>query len=662
MSYILLNFEKIYYRRIDLKKRGFGSLLFYALILLGAFLFINSASGGGLFSGGNIESVSYSELVSQIDEGNIASIKVDNGRNATSYVEAILKTSTASEQKGISAYVPMAEFNRFITEYQTESKDSLIVEYAILSEEGWTNILMTISTFAVIGFILFFFLSQQGGGGGGKVMNFGKSKAKLYSKTDKSVTFKQVAGADEEKLELTEVVDFLKSPDRYMKLGARIPKGVLLVGPPGTGKTLLAKATAGEAGVPFFSISGSDFVEMFVGVGASRVRDLFESAKKNAPCIVFIDEIDAVGRHRGAGLGGGNDEREQTLNQLLVEMDGFSDHQGIIVIAATNRADILDPALLRPGRFDRQVVVNVPDVTGREAILNVHANEVNKKPLAKNVDLKVVARATAGFTGADLSNVMNEAALLTARRRKKEISMAELEEAIKRVIAGPEKKSRIITENDKRITAYHETGHAIVATMLKNCDPVHEISVIPRGMAAGYTITLPDNDNSHVSRNKLIDEITCLLGGRAAEDVLLEDICTGASNDIERATNIARRMMTDFGMSKKLGPVAFGGSGSDMFIGRDLMRSKEHSENIASIIDAEIKEIIDTCYEDAKNIILSKKAECETVVKFLYEKESLSGDEFREILDTGTLAPVQEEKKTLNILNFTEEDNNNKSE
>ena len=419
-----------------------------------------------------------------------------------------------------------------------------------------------------------------------------------------------------------------------MKLGARIPKGILLVGPPGTGKTLLARATAGEAGVPFFTISGSDFVEMFVGVGASRVRDLFESAKKSAPCIVFIDEIDAVGRQRGAGLGGGNDEREQTLNQLLVEMDGFSDHQGIIVIAATNRSDILDPALMRPGRFDRQVRVGLPDVKGREEILVVHSRN---KPLDSNVKLKTIAQGTAGFTGADLENIMNEASLLTAREKKKEISMIEIEEAIKRVAIGPAKKSKLVTEEDKKLTAYHEAGHAVVAQVLPSTDPVHEISIIPRGRAGGYTLRLPEKDNDYMLKNKLLNLIAIAFGGRAAEELFLDDISTGAYSDINQASSIARGMITEYGMSEVLGPINFGSGEEDVFIGRDLLRSKNFSEEIAATIDKEVKSIVDKCYQKAKDILTENKDKVELIVKYLLEKETLSGEDFRHIFETGAI-------------------------
>jgi len=469
---------------------------------------------------------------------------------------------------------------------------------------------------------------QQAQGGGNRVMAFGKSRAKLHTDTKRRITFDDVAGADEEKDELKEVVDFLKNPRKYLELGARIPKGILLVGPPGTGKTLLAKAVAGEAGVPFFSISGSDFVEMFVGVGASRVRDLFEQAKKNSPCIVFIDEIDAVGRHRGAGLGGGHDEREQTLNQLLVEMDGFSINEGIIIIAATNRPDILDPALLRPGRFDRRITVGIPDIKGREEILKVHSKG---KPLMPEVDLKVLAKRTPGFTGADLENMMNEAAILAARKGNKQIGMDELEEAITRVIAGPEKKSRVLTEKDKRLVAYHEAGHAVVSKLLPNADPVHQISIIPRGMAGGYTLTLPEQDKYFISKSELLDEITQLLGGRVAEALVLNDISTGASNDIQRASQMARKMVTEYGMSENIGPVTFGGKYEEIFLGRDWGTYRNYSEDVASLIDKETKHIVQQAYERAEKLLKENINKLHKVAEALLEKEKLDTEEFEEV-------------------------------
>ncbi|MFA0815675.1 MAG: ATP-dependent zinc metalloprotease FtsH [Anaerofustis sp.] len=616
-----------------MKKKSLGTLIFYVLIILGAFLYIGSITGNNIFSNGNVEKITYNELVTYIQNDQVASIEISMGKNETAYVQAKLTQQNAGTDQYVTAYAPIAEFNTMIDAYLSDHPGTIDVTYGMLSEDTWSTILMIVMMIAVIGFVFFIFMSQQGGGGG-KVMNFGKSKARLYMRSDKDVTFKNVAGADEEKEELAEIVDFLKYPDRYMKLGARIPKGVLLVGPPGTGKTLLARATAGEAGVPFFTISGSDFVEMFVGVGASRVRDLFESAKKNAPCIVFIDEIDAVGRHRGAGLGGGNDEREQTLNQLLVEMDGFTDHQGIIVIAATNRADILDPALMRPGRFDRQIKVGLPDVKGREEILEVHSKN---KPLDPEVKLKTIAQGTAGFTGADLENIMNESSLLAAREKKKSITMTEIEEAIKRVAIGPAKKSKLVSDEDKRSTAYHETGHAVVAQVLPSTDPVHEISIIPRGHAGGYTLQLPEKDNEYTLKNKLLNDITIYFGGRAAEELFLDDISTGAYSDIKQASRLARLMITELGMSEELGPINFGSGEEDVFIGRDLLRSKNFSEEVSSTIDREVKKIIDQCHQKARDILTENKEKVDLIVKYLLEKETLSGDEFRRIFDSGSI-------------------------
>jgi len=489
--------------------------------------------------------------------------------------------------------------------------------------------------------VLFVFIMRQTkAGGAGNAMTFGKSRARMSMGGDSKKTFADVAGADEEKEELQEIVQFLKAPKNFLELGARIPKGVLLVGPPGGGKTLLAKAVAGEAGVPFFSISGSDFVEMFVGVGASRVRDLFNDAKKNSPCIIFIDEIDAVGRQRGAGLGGGHDEREQTLNQLLVEMDGFEVNEGIIVMAATNRKDILDPALLRPGRFDRQIVVNYPDVRGREEILKVHSKG---KPLSSDVDLKVIARRTPGFIGADLENVLNEAAILTARRHRTKIGMNEIEEAITRVIAGPEKKSRLVSEKDKKLTAYHEVGHAILAFSLPGCDPVHEVSIIPRGMAAGYTMTLPEEDKQHVLKSKLLDEITMMLGGRVAELITLKDVSTGAVNDLQRATEVAREMVTKYGMSDELGPV-FLSDKHEVFLGREFGQQSAYSEETAAKVDAEVKKILERAFAQAKKILSENKDKIIMISEVLMTREKLSGVEFQELFEKGTL--TEPEKKT----------------
>lgn len=507
----------------------------------------------------------------------------------------------------------------------------------------WVQYLPTLLFVLMIGFLFFMMMQQsQGGGGGRGVMNFGKSKARMATPDKKKLGFKDVAGADEEKQELAEVVHFLKQPKRYIEMGARIPKGVLLVGPPGTGKTLLAKAVAGEAGVPFFTISGSDFVEMFVGVGASRVRDLFEQAKKNAPCIIFIDEIDAVGRQRGAGVGGGHDEREQTLNQLLVEMDGFSANEGIIMIAATNRPDILDPALLRPGRFDRQIVVGAPDVKGREEILKIHSRN---KRLGKEIDLKVLAKRTPGFTGADLENLMNESALLAVRADKKLIGMEELEEAITRVIAGPEKKSRVVSEKDRRLTAYHEAGHAVVMKNLENADPVHEISIIPRGMAGGYTMNLPEEDRSYTSKSRLLDEMVGLLGGRVAEKLIIGDISTGAKNDIDRMSSIARKMVTEYGMSDVLGPLSFGNGHGEVFLGRDLGHERNYGEEIAGKIDSEVSRLSFEAYNRAETILKENIDKLHAVAQALLERERISREEFEILMRGEELPPVVEESK-----------------
>ena len=481
---------------------------------------------------------------------------------------------------------------------------------------------------------VWFFIMQQTQGGGSRVMSFGKSRAKMYGDDKVKVSFADVAGADESKQELEEVVEFLKHPKKFNDLGARIPKGVLLFGPPGTGKTLLAKAVAGEAGVPFFSISGSDFVEMFVGVGASRVRDLFEQAKKSAPCIVFIDEIDAVGRQRGAGLGGGHDEREQTLNQLLVEMDGFGVNEGIIIIAATNRPDILDPALLRPGRFDRQIVVDKPDVKGRREILKVHTKG---KPVEKAADLDSLARGTPGFTGADLSNMVNEAALLSARRNKKRIGMGELEEAIERVMAGPERKSRVISDKEKRLVAYHEGGHALIATLLKHTDPVHKVSIIPRGGAGGYTLTRPTEDRNYATRSELLDTIKELLGGRVAEAIVLDEISTGAQSDLERATAIARKMICQYGMSARLGPVTFGRRRDQVFMGRDFGNDKDYSEEIASAIDSEVKLFIEQAYTEAEGILRENIDKLHLLADSLLEWETLEADDISSLMEHGCM-------------------------
>ena len=502
----------------------------------------------------------------------------------------------------------------------------------------WTTILSSLLPMLLIVGI-WFMLMQQSQGGGGRVMNFGKSRARRYDEDNIKITFKDVAGADEAKQELEEAVEFLKHPKKYNDLGAKIPKGVLLYGPPGTGKTLLAKAVAGEAGVPFFSISGSDFVEMFVGVGASRVRDLFEQAKKSAPCIVFIDEIDAVGRQRGAGLGGGHDEREQTLNQLLVEMDGFGANEGIIMIAATNRPDILDPALLRPGRFDRQIVVDRPDIKGRQEILKVH---VKGKPISPEVELGVIARRTPGFTGADLSNLVNEAALMAARKNKNKIDMPEMEEAAERVIMGPERRSRVISDKEKRLTAYHEGGHTLVGMLLDNTDPVHKVTIIPRGRAGGYTLSLPKEDRYYATRSEMLDELKVLLGGRVAEALVLKEISSGASNDLQRATSLARQMICEYGMSPELGPMTFGHRQDQVFLGRDIGRDKDYSEEVAAKIDKEIRKFIDEAYQKTESLLNENMDKLHLIADALIERETLEGEEIDQLMKYGKILSKEE--------------------
>lgn len=502
----------------------------------------------------------------------------------------------------------------------------------------WTTILSSLLPMLLIVGI-WFMLMQQSQGGGGRVMNFGKSRVRRYDEDNIKITFKDVAGADEAKQELEEVVEFLKHPKKYNDLGAKIPKGVLLYGPPGTGKTLLAKAVAGEAGVPFFSISGSDFVEMFVGVGASRVRDLFEQAKKSAPCIVFIDEIDAVGRQRGAGLGGGHDEREQTLNQLLVEMDGFGANEGIIMIAATNRPDILDPALLRPGRFDRQIVVDRPDIKGRQEILKVH---VKGKPISPEVELGVIARRTPGFTGADLSNLVNEAALMAARKNKNKIDMPEMEEAAERVIMGPERRSRVISDKEKRLTAYHEGGHTLVGMLLDNTDPVHKVTIIPRGRAGGYTLSLPKEDRYYATRSEMLDELKVLLGGRVAEALVLKEISSGASNDLQRATSLARQMICEYGMSPELGPMTFGHRQDQVFLGRDIGRDKDYSEEVAAKIDKEIRKFIDEAYQKTESLLNENMDKLHLIADALIERETLEGEEIDQLMKYGKILSKEE--------------------
>ncbi|MCI8492674.1 ATP-dependent zinc metalloprotease FtsH [Anaerotruncus colihominis] len=520
--------------------------------------------------------------------------------------------------------------DNYIQQYNKAHPDAPM-QYDLLpikTTPWWVSLIPTLVLVGLLVFFYFMMMKQARGGGTSGVMGFGKAKPRQPEEMPK-VTFNDVAGADEEKEELVEIVEFLKNPSKFNSLGARIPKGVLLMGPPGTGKTLLAKAVAGEAGVPFFSISGSDFVEMFVGVGASRVRDLFEQAKKNSPSIIFIDEIDAVGRHRGAGLGGGHDEREQTLNQLLVEMDGFGTNSGVIVIAATNRRDILDPALLRPGRFDRQIAVGYPDIKGREAILRVHTKN---KPIAPDVNLKTIAASTAGFTGADLENLTNEAALLAAKKNHKAITMVEIEEATIKVIAGPEKKSHVVTEKDKKLTSYHEAGHAVCTYYLPTQDPVHQISIVPRGMAGGYTLSLPSEDKTYVTKREMNEDIVTLLGGRVAEKLVLDDISTGASNDIERATKVARNMVVRYGFSEKLGPIVYGHDDNEVFLGRDFSSTPSYSETVAAEIDTEIREIIDTAYERAVDILTEHMGQLHEVAKYLFDNEKMDEKTFADMM------------------------------
>ena len=569
--------------------------------------------------------LAYSELISKIEAGEVKEITLSSDG-----VKAEVKLKNENFTKEVN--IPSVEN---LMNSLNDSMKAGTVKVTEKSESIWMVIFSLLTPFGIlIIFFIFWFLLMGGaqsgnGGAGGKTMSFGKSRARMINPSDKNrVTFDDVAGVDEEKEELEEIVEFLKNPRKFTEMGARIPKGVLLVGHPGTGKTLLAKAVAGEAGVPFFFISGSDFVEMFVGVGASRVRDLFEEAKKKAPCIIFIDEIDAVGRQRGAGLGGGHDEREQTLNQLLVEMDGFSANEGVIVLAATNRPDILDKALLRPGRFDRQIVVSNPDVKAREQILEVHAR---KKKIADDVDLKVIAKNTSGFAGADIENVLNEAALLAARRNYKEIGMKEIEDAMVKVTMGPEKRTRVRSEKEQKLVAFHEAGHAVVSRFLPTQDPVHQISIVPRGMAGGYTMYRPTEDKSFMSRTEMVENIVSLLGGRVAEQLVLNDISTGASNDIERATQIARSMVTKYGMSERIGTITLGSSQEEVFLGRDFAQAKEYSEETANLIDEEVKSIIDFAYKKAEEILKANMEKLTRVANVLLEKEKIDGEEFDEI-------------------------------
>lgn len=604
--------------------RNTGFYLIIFLVTVGIFQFISSQNKTTV-------GLRYDELRTAIESGNVAELSLKY-ENQTYFVTG--KYIKAPEK---------AESDQFVSRISVRAEEQILEwqeKYGFKMESKemdqpsiWLTFLTSIIPFVII-FVLFFFLMNQAQGGGGKVMNFGKSRARLYNEEKKRITFEDVAGADEEKQELVEVVDFLKDSRKFNLVGARIPKGVLLNGPPGTGKTLLARAVAGEAGVPFFSISGSDFVEMFVGVGASRVRDLFENAKKSAPCIIFIDEIDAVGRQRGAGLGGGHDEREQTLNQLLVEMDGFGANEGIIIIAATNRPDILDPALLRPGRFDRQITVDRPDVRGREAVLKVHARN---KPLSKDVRLDVIAKRTTGFTGADLENLLNEAALLAARRNKKDIAMQEVDEAIDRVIVGTEKKSRIISDREKRIVAYHEAGHTIIGFFLEHADTVHKVTIIPRGRAGGYVIMLPKEDRMLVTKQELLDKVTGLLGGRVAEELFIGEIGTGAYSDFKQATSIVRSMIMEYGMSDKLGPMQFGSTQGQVFLGRDIGHEQNYSDAIAYEIDQEMQSIMNECYSRAKKLLSEKSKEVHLIAQTLLNEETLELEQIKSLIETGAL-------------------------
>ena len=620
---------------MDGNKRKLRNLLLYigipvVVLFIIIFLFSNRSPQQDTYK--------YSDILNYFETKQVTEYKLNLGTG-----EMVLKLN--DEKKSTVGFIlPSVDLfyrdvEESITAYNQEHPDQKMVQDVIRpAETSWfLSLLPTLILFGGLIFFWVFMMKRLGSGmgGGDKQMNFGKAKIKQMSDEKRKTTFADVAGADEEKEELREIVEFLKNPSKYNTLGARIPKGVLLVGPPGTGKTLLARAVAGEAGVPFFSISGSDFVEMFVGVGASRVRDLFDKAKKNHPCIIFIDEIDAVGRQRGAGLGGGHDEREQTLNQLLVEMDGFGANEGVIMIAATNRPDILDPALMRPGRFDRQVMVGYPDIKGREEILRVHAKG---KPLAPDVVLSTIAKSTAGFTGADLENLLNEAALLAARKNHKAITEAEIEEATIKVVVGTEKKSRVMSEKEKKLTAYHEAGHALATYYCKTQDPVHQISIIPRGMAGGYTMHLPTEDRSYQSRNEMKEELVVLLGGRVAEALVLDDISTGASNDIERATKIARAMVTKYGMSEKLGPITYGTDSSNPFLGKEMGHVSNYSEQTASEIDEEIQTIISTAYSQTEQILKDHIDELHRLAGVLYEKEKLDGSEFQQVMD-GNLLP-----------------------
>lgn len=594
--------------------------LFIALVIIGIVSWLTETNR-------TVKPMTYSAFQTNLSDGNVDQLTLQPEGGvyaATGHLKSADKNTT------FKAYLPASD--KAVNQVTDLAKQYNLDVKPAERTSGWITFVTSLIPFAII-FFLIFFLLNQAQGGGGRVMNFGKSKAKLYSEDKKKVTFRDVAGADEEKQELVEIVDFLKDPRKFVALGARIPKGVLLEGPPGTGKTLLARAVAGEAGVPFFSISGSDFVEMFVGVGASRVRDLFDQAKKNSPCIIFIDEIDAVGRQRGAGLGGGHDEREQTLNQLLVEMDGFGANEGIIIIAATNRPDILDPALLRPGRFDRQIPVGRPDLKGREAVLRVHARN---KPLAKEINLKTVAKLTPGFSGADLENLLNEAALVAARANKKVINMEDIDEAVERVIAGVAKKSRVISQKEQNIVAYHESGHTIIGLALEGADEVHKVTVIPRGQAGGYTVSLPKEDRYFMTKPELLEKICGLLGGRVAEEITFGEISTGASNDLQRVTNLARRMVTEFGMSDKLGPMQFGNNDSgQVFLGRDIQNEQNYSDAIAFEIDQEVQRFVKAEYDRCKKLLLEHRDKLELIAQTLLKVETLEEEQIKSLYETG---------------------------
>ena len=633
------------------KMKGIGLYLLLLVVLIGTI--------GFLMEPRKEAQLTYSDVTQAFENQDVASFVIDENE----------LTMTMRDGSKFTYQIPSLEifyYDLGETIRQQRAAGTLTQDFAEkMTMPWWTAFLPYLIIIVLFGLFWYYMMNKQDGGGK-SAMNFGKSRAKMVNSEDQRMTFQDVAGADEEKSDLQEVVEFLKAPKKFLQLGARIPKGVLLVGPPGTGKTLIAKAVAGEAGVPFFSISGSDFVELYVGVGASRVRDLFDQAKRHAPSIVFIDEIDAVGRQRGAGLGGGHDEREQTLNQLLVEMDGFGANEGVIILAATNRPDILDSALLRPGRFDRQVYIGVPDVKGRKAIMQVHSR---KKPFEEDVDFDAIAKTTAGFTGADLENLLNEAALLAARRSKEKIGNREIDDAFLKVIMGNEKKSRVYSEKEKKLTAYHEAGHAIVTRLMPTQDPVHQISIVPRGRAGGFTLSLPKEDKYYSSKNEMEDELVTLLGGRVAEKLVMDDISTGASNDIERASDIARRMVTRYGMSDKLGPIAFGSDHDEVFLGRDFAASKNYSEEVASLIDEEVKRIIDEAYRRCEQMLQEHMDILDRVAAYLLEHETMSGEAFEKVfngeeaqapekvveVDYNARYTHQPEEEVLNTSSHTEE-------